>query len=100
MGMIHVRPGRLSDELVIESRTRLDQRLRDKRDTIHTIRRMNSVTMHCRALSHLVGDLQTDFIAFRHPDVFTGYTPVVEHSVGSLARRHFPGALSARDLEN
>src|SRR5207248_9266212 len=76
MGVIHVRAVLPESELILKRLTRLDRRLRQAADAIHSVGQNDSVPMNTCCSRLLVGDVVSDSIYFDRFDCRTVYSAI------------------------
>ena len=91
MRVIHERSALLEREFVDEGLARLDVRLCQSADAVHSVRHQHAVPMNGCVLWQLVGDEDTDLVAFHALEGWPGRLPVVTpqmrlHAGRDLAR--------------
>src|SRR6185503_5065602 len=87
-------------ELVRERFTRLDRRLRDEWDSIHRVRKLESVEMDRGRFRQLVAENQLDAVAFANANLRSRHLVVVCPCFDLLTWRCFPLHLRGGDLKD
>src|SRR5678816_1563647 len=87
-------------ELVRERFTRFDRRLRDERNSIHRVRKLESVEMDRGRFRQLVTENQFDAVAFANANLRSWHLVVVCPCFDLLTWRCFPLHLRGGYLED